>query len=276
MRATRVVAIGDLHGDLTATRKALSLAGAIDDQDRWSGGDLVVVQTGDAIDRGDNDREILSLFERLRSEAARAGGAFLPLVGNHEALNVAGDMGYVAPAGFSAFAELQPPSAKADTPSSLPPEQMGRWLAFRPGGPIARQLARDDVVTVVQDTVFVHGGILQPHLDYGLDRMNGELGAWMSGDGPPPELVLGREGPLWTRFYAQANEATVCADLDDLLAQVPARRMVVGHTIQEGGIRSLCAEKLWRIDVGMSHAFGGPIEVLELTDRGAHVLRAKP
>src|SRR5437868_5795043 len=42
----RVVAIGDIHGDLTALRGALRLAGAIDSDDRWIGKDLTVVQTG--------------------------------------------------------------------------------------------------------------------------------------------------------------------------------------------------------------------------------------
>src|SRR5580700_4901918 len=55
----RIVAIGDLHGDLDHARRALRLAGAIDVQDQWTGGRLVVVQTGDEIDRGDDDRSIL-------------------------------------------------------------------------------------------------------------------------------------------------------------------------------------------------------------------------
>src|SRR5215208_5821964 len=49
----RLVAIGDLHGDLGGTRSALKAAKAIDDQDRWIGRDLVIVQTGDVLDRGD-------------------------------------------------------------------------------------------------------------------------------------------------------------------------------------------------------------------------------
>src|SRR5690606_24472494 len=85
--APRVVAIGDLHGDLEATRKALRLAGAIDAKDRWVGGALVVVQTGDAIDRGDDDRAILDLLERLSREAKQAGGALYALSGNHEVMN---------------------------------------------------------------------------------------------------------------------------------------------------------------------------------------------
>src|SRR4051812_8948477 len=65
----RLVAIGDLHGDLDATRAVLRLAGAIGDGDRWIGGKLVVVQTGDQLDRGDGERAILDLFDRLEGEA---------------------------------------------------------------------------------------------------------------------------------------------------------------------------------------------------------------
>src|SRR5688572_25363601 len=80
----RVVAIGDLHGDLATTRKVLRIAGAIDASDKWIGGALVVVQTGDQIDRGDDDRAILDLFERLAVDAKQAGGEVISLVGNHE------------------------------------------------------------------------------------------------------------------------------------------------------------------------------------------------
>src|SRR5687768_17426401 len=68
----RLVAIGDLHGDLAATRSALRAAGAIDDADRWSGGELVIVQTGDVLDRGDDEQAILDLIFRLETEAAAA------------------------------------------------------------------------------------------------------------------------------------------------------------------------------------------------------------
>lgn len=71
----RLVAIGDLHGDLEATRRVLRLAGAIDERDGWIGGDLVLVQTGDQLDRGDDEPEILDLFERLAREATAAGAA---------------------------------------------------------------------------------------------------------------------------------------------------------------------------------------------------------
>ena len=43
----RLIAMGDVHGDYDAAINALKLAGAIDDNLSWIGGDLTIVQTGD-------------------------------------------------------------------------------------------------------------------------------------------------------------------------------------------------------------------------------------
>jgi hypothetical protein len=69
----RIIALGDLHGDLQATRAALRLAGLIDPADRWTGGTTTLVQTGDQLDRGDDEPEIINLLEALapQAEAAR-------------------------------------------------------------------------------------------------------------------------------------------------------------------------------------------------------------
>src|SRR5690242_4946969 len=91
----RVVAVGDLHGDLTATRAALRVAGVFDPHDSWIGGTTTLVQTGDVLDRGDDEQAIIDLLERLETEAAAAGGAVIWLLGNHELMNAAGDFRYV-------------------------------------------------------------------------------------------------------------------------------------------------------------------------------------
>lgn len=42
--AQRLIAIGDLHGDLAKARAALQVAQVIDENDHWVGGETVVVQ----------------------------------------------------------------------------------------------------------------------------------------------------------------------------------------------------------------------------------------
>jgi hypothetical protein len=248
----RVVAIGDLHGDLDVARKALRLAGAIAGGDRWAGGQLTVVLTGDAIDRGDDDRAVLDLLEGLRGEASRSGGALIPLSGNHEIMNVAGDLRYVTAASAAAF-------------------EQGRAQAFAPGSAYARLLANWPVVVKVGASVFVHGGVLPQHVRFGIDAINEQTAAWMRGEREAPALLMQEDGPVWTRLYSSDPDRAACAQLEVTLRQLGAARMVVGHTPQSGGISAACDEKVWRIDTGMSHFFGGRLQVLELEGDRARV-----
>jgi hypothetical protein len=256
--AARVVAFGDVHGDLEAARAALRLAGALSDDDHWAGGQLVVVQTGDQLDRGDQEREILDLFDRLVTEAAAAGGAFLPLDGNHELMNAAGDFRYVTPGGFAEFGG-----------------EDGRRAAFAPGGEVARRLAARPIYVIVGDTLFVHGGVLPAHVDDGLEALDREARAWLRGERPgPPRALTDHESPLWTRRYGKpdSDDPEVCADAASVLKRLHLRRMVVGHTVRAEGMSSLCQGSVWRIDVGLAKLYGGPLQVLELRGDDARVL----
>ena len=47
----RIVAVGDLHGDMPNAQKVLHMAGVVDEEGHWSGGVDYFVQTGDIIDR---------------------------------------------------------------------------------------------------------------------------------------------------------------------------------------------------------------------------------
>jgi len=84
--ARRIVAIGDLHGDLAATSRVLGLAGAIDEDDHWIGGDLVLVQTGIRPTAATANRRS-SIFSCVWGRGRRGGGRVHVLNGNHELLN---------------------------------------------------------------------------------------------------------------------------------------------------------------------------------------------
>jgi len=272
--AERIVAIGDLHGDVSAARAVLRLAGVIDAADAWTGGHAVVVQTGDQLDRGDDDREVLELLDRLAGAAAKGGGALVVLNGNHEVMNVNGDFRYVSPHGFAEYGEFNPGWLRA---WSTPSGQRGRTFAFRPGGAVARQLARRPVVARVGDTLFVHGGVLPQHVTYGLARINQETSAWMWGAQKAiPEILTDQDAPIWTRLYSDGNPAAAaCGTLAQALGLASAKRMVVGHTIQDSGINSACDGRVWRIDVALSKVYGEAKprpQVLELRGEEARVL----
>jgi len=265
--AERIVAIGDIHGDVAAAKRALVLGGAIDAQDKWSGGSLVVVQTGDQLDRGDDEPQILELFERLASEAKAAGGAVYALNGNHEIMNVQGDYRYVTEDGFHDYAGSRADGERARLLERAPSEQRGRAAAFLPGGAVAGRLAKRPVAIQVGDNVFVHGGVLEAHVRYGLGRINHEVEAWMQGPpgAPAPSILVAERSLIWVRDYSDGIPyADKCAELGRVLTLLAAKRMVVGHTVQKQGINSACAGKVWRIDVGLSRYYGGKPSVLEI------------
>ena len=271
--APRIVAIGDLHGDLAATRRALRTAGAIDEHDRWIGGKLVVVQTGDVLDRGDDEQEILDLFERLSEEAPRTGGAVYPLNGNHELMNAALDLRYVTPGGYRDFRDAEAIDESDSTLTAYPDSARARIVALRPGGRYARVLADRNVVLIVGDNVFVHGGVLPEHVAYGLERANIESQAWLRGEGTKPEYLLKKGSLVWARDYSDEVDGDDCARLERVLDSLSAKRMIVGHTVQEPGIRSLCNGRVWCIDAGMSAAYGGRTQVLEIVGDSVRVLQ---
>lgn len=275
--AERIVAIGDLHGDLAATRAALRLAGVVDDQDRWIGGATVMVQTGDQLDRGDDEFEILDLLDRLTVESRAAGGAVHVLNGNHELMNVKQDLRYVTLGGFLDF--LPTPVADPETvePSVVIDAVHERLKACRPGHPFAMRLVDRNVISIVGDTVFVHGGVLPHVVDYGIERLNQETRDWIRGDRPyPPDILLASDGPVWSRHYSKDPDSEDCRLLEEVLDDLAARRMVVGHTVQDEGIAPACGGLVWRIDTGLSAHYGGSPAVLEIANDSVTVIDGSP
>ncbi|MBL8742961.1 MAG: metallophosphoesterase [Myxococcales bacterium] len=268
----RLVAIGDVHGDMNATKRALKLGGAIDDAGEWVGGDLFVVQVGDQLDRGDDDRAILDYFEELTAKAKAKGGTFLPLNGNHELMNVVLDFRYVTEGAYAPFADIPVP----DRPelAKLPESQRPRGAAFLPAGPYAKKLAARPIYAIVGDSVFVHGGILEKHITYGLEKMDTEVRDWLLGKRKSaPEIVVAEDGPVWLRHYSQAPGPAECKQLTKALDALGAKRMVMGHTPQKPDISFACDQRAVRIDVGMAHAYGGRVEVLEIAGDTVNVLK---
>ena len=143
-------------------------------------------------------------------------------------------------------------------------------LAWRPRSASSRD-ASDR--WIVGDTLFVHGGVLPKHVQYGLARINRETQAWLRGDAPVPrDVVLSQDSPVWTRRYSVAPDAAACAELRQALEAASVRRMVVAHTVHDEGITSYCDDAVWVVDVGMSAHYGGPTQALEIRGQAVRVL----
>lgn len=88
----RVIAIGDIHGAFNGVREILRKVEVIDHRDRWVAGDSILVQTGDFLDRGPGATKVAELLMALQEEAPQHGGEVIVLLGNHEILNLLGDL----------------------------------------------------------------------------------------------------------------------------------------------------------------------------------------
>eukprot|EP00871_Galdieria_phlegrea_P005562 jgi/Galph1/6006/GphlegSOOS_G4685.1 len=288
-KVDRIIAVGDVHGDLDAIRKVLRLSRVIGSNGEWTGNRTFLVQLGDILDRGDSEREVLKFLEDLDSQASKQGGRVISLLGNHEVMNVDLDFRYVTPGGFHSFTrktyeleqgylEKTVPRAYQETIKQLPDFMRPRALALRPGGPTTlRYLSKNPVVLVIGDSVFVHAGLNSSHIYFGLEEINTATRDWLLGKTEKPEILRGRTSPIWTRIYSYPflpSDAEECLELCSTLDKIPAKRMIVGHTPQ-AHINAACKGRVWRIDTGLSQAYGGNIEALEITKKGVKVLRLK-
>jgi len=251
--APRIVAVGDMHADLDNAMATLKLAGLIDDKGAWTGGKAILVQTGDTTDRGPDSAVIMDMMRRLTGEASAAGGRVVPLLGNHEVMNMHGDWRYVDPADVAHFGGEEE-----------------RRAAFAPDGTYGSWLRTLDITQQVNGNVFAHGGVTAAFAAQGVDGIN--KSAKSSWDNPKAE-VFGSDGPLWYRGYVQDDEKVACPALSETLTTLNAKRMVVGHTTRrDGKIQTRCGGALIVIDIGIADHYGGNLGALEISDDDARAL----
>jgi hypothetical protein len=259
----RIISIGDIHGDFEALLSALLKSSVINKKGHWIGGDTIVVQVGDFLDRGgrgnmsqptnNNEEElhILQYMNYLHKKSVKHGGGVFMLIGNHELMNILGDFRYADSGHIDGFGGNDK-----------------RLRLFRPGGKMAQRLACHTCgIMKIGSWVFVHGGFLPKYAkQYSLDTINLIVRNIILGntrkehiDANMEGLLFGDDGIFWTRTYSYKENQDVCNLSDSTLEilKVPKQKggIVVGHTIQEN-INSICNNRVWRIDTGMSEAFG--------------------
>ncbi|MCP3962794.1 MAG: hypothetical protein GY719_33560 [bacterium] len=199
----RVVAVGDIHGAFNGVREILRKSLLIDQRDNWVGGDAILVQTGDFLDRGPGATKVAELLMNLQDQAPEQGGEVIVLLGNHEILNLLGDLRDVTKyivrnlvdghsekrltvscneyaSFYRKLAQLRHEKAEKRR------ELVNRCFAERPlglmeyieevgpTGRIGRWIRQLPAAARVGDVVFVHGGISPELADVDLEKMNRE------------------------------------------------------------------------------------------------------
>ncbi len=272
----RIVAVGDVHGDFNQFVTVLRQAGVIDSRNRWIGGRTHLVQTGDVPDRGPDTRKVMDLLMDLTPDAEKAGGRVHALIGNHEVMNVLGDLRYVTRDEYLAFMTFGSETrrdrafaAMADPARRNDAEYQRQWMAEHPLGWVEHRLAfegkgrygawigKNNALVKIDDYVFLHGGIGPKYLGKSIAELNAAIRKSLEARGADPGIAEDGDGPLWYRGLANGDEAALADHVDQVLATLGVKHIVIGHTVaptvlpRHGG-------KVIMIDVGLSAVYGGP------------------
>ncbi len=286
------LAIGDVHGDYHQFVTLLRQAEIIDSRENWSGGATHLVQTGDVLDRGPDSRMVMDLLMKLEKQAPNSGGRVHALIGNHEAMNLYGDLRYVSPGEYEAFQDersvkarhksyrkaLKEATKREEEESDKPiSEEIFRrkWEAehplgyfehrryLGPRGKYGKWIRSHNTIILINDTLFLHGGISPEYVTYSMGKINrtirGELGDFSK---LRKGMTIDPKGPLWYRGLGEEEENTLRTHVTNLLQRHKVRRIVISHVTTQGAIVPRFKGRVLMIDVGISKSYGGRLACL--------------
>jgi len=245
----KLVVIGDIHADYETLIKTLQYAGLINKKLEWAGKKTHLIVIGDLVDgknrvgdwTNDSDIRVINFLEKLMSSANKLGGKVVILLGNHEFMNMAGNFSY---SGVKGIKEMG--------------GENGRSKYFR--GEFKQFAKKCYLAVQYDDWIFCHAGIA-PEISkkYSIHDLNTLLLLYLDNKMNDAiknrfvEIISGTHGILTTREFGVDDVDG--SRLNKTLTNYRANHMVVGHTVQKN-INSMCNHKLWRVDVGLSRAFG--------------------
>ena len=247
----RVVAVGDVHGDLGQFVRILQGADLVDGGLNWIGGKTHLVQVGDVLDRGPDSRAIMDLLISLELQAPLQGGYVHFLLGNHEVMLMKTDLRYVHQGEILSYGGLK---------------EMVR--ALRPDGEYGSWLAGHNAAIRINNALFVHAGISEDYASVPADSINELVRSDIARGWTEPSGILSGTGPVWFRGLAVDRGSAILRVLEETLETNDADFIVIGHTVSIEGIATRFSGRVVMIDTGMSECYGGVAQYLELDQRG--------
>lgn len=276
----RVIAVGDIHGDLPALGAILEECGIIDPTGKWKGGSDHLVLLGDLVGGNADSRLLLNFVMRLEAEAKLSAGGVHALLGNHDLLPVQGDLRGFRRREKKLFKKFPVEGSKSKKARD----------AFRGDSVYARWIRGRNAILKIGKTLFVHAGIDRWALETDPGGINATVRAWIRHwqgiDEKPekstrwtvgvPDMNRGSRfevGPLWIRSYKaksskRPDEGPSEKKLDKILEHWSVERMIVGHApVSDGEVlldHPYYGDKVIMIDTRISDKKRGRISAVEL------------
>ena len=215
----RMFIISDIEGNFKGFQSILTGSGVIDTEFNWTFGKGHLVFVGDMFDRSLNVTECLWLLYKLEDVAEKKGGKVHFILGNHEVMNLKSDYRYVRRKYFINADSLKLEYGKWYDQNT----ELGRWLRSK------------NCIEKIGDIIFVHGGISKdlPLGEMTLDEINfnfrSRIDLKLTKEEMRSDVYIGRESPIWYRGIAENKMEQ--GDMDNILKQVDAKKIIIGHTI---------------------------------------------
>jgi len=236
--SSKMIFISDIEGEFENVRNFLLANKIMNKNYQWTFGKNKLIICGDLFDRGKHVTEELWLLYKLEDEARSAGGYVHTILGNHEIMNLSGDVRYVDSAYFRSAAVIGTAYANLYSDST----ELGRWLRSK------------NIVEKIGEHLCLHGGI-SPAFNrerLPVEQINALARPWYArardkNADPVTRLLMGAGGPFWYRGYFVAPLATQ-EQVDSVVHFYACKNLIVGHDIVET-ITTRYNGKVFGIDV---------------------------
>jgi len=280
---SKIIAIGDIHGDFQSLLTILLGAELIGNDLLWKGTNTYVVFTGDLLDNfRDGGNEVLqhpadeitiiSYLADLNEQAIQAEGRVLLCLGNHELMNMIDPrhFSYVSPKTKSFFKK------KLDLRENI----------FSDGSPLLQKLGClfESFVLLNNKYYFCHAGITLDFIEKINERytdttitlleklilFNNDVKKLIKGELTNCDVWFKKFSDFnnnntyfWNRKYGRDFNSDICRDFSEVSDRLGIQDLILikGHDTQLE-INSLCDQRIYRIDTEISRAFSTQPNIL--------------
>ena len=210
-----IAIIGDLHGCPESLHLASVALGLADENLCWVAEKTILIITGDACDRGHDSASIYKLIMKWQYEAEVLGSKVIFIIGNHEIMNISGDLYYNTAEEIASYGGAE-----------------AKVQAFAPEGWLFEWLKNQAFIVKAGPFIVAHADFPDIYQKYSITEIEELSRDYFSNAADGISIM---DPLLWCRS-ARENPEGYQEALTDFLDLNDARSWVCGHTPSVKGL----------------------------------------